>query len=189
MSVSGKVAKVAVVLALVAVGFTVTAVGVHLCRRGRSSEDMLATGRSDTSSDVVREQPAGDGNGTTPAAETAADRADFEVLHQRGNVRVLRMRTTQAKMQGDGRELRPTCVLSAERADGAAREELTHLTAAAWREIDQLQQAGKGQNLGVYKKKVGGREIPFKLQRFVLSDGTVVIISTADPNDPVPPRP
>jgi hypothetical protein len=58
-----------------------------------------------------------------------------------------------------------------------------HLTTAQRDELDQLTQAGKGQDAGTQEKQVRGHLFLFQRQRFVLSDGTEVIRSEGTPKD------
>ncbi len=59
----------------------------------------------------------------------------------------------------------------------------THLTAAQQDELNQLNQAGKGQDAGTREEQVKGRLFLFQRQRFVLGDGTEVIWSKGVPKD------
>jgi hypothetical protein len=59
----------------------------------------------------------------------------------------------------------------------------THLTAAQLDELNQLTQAGKGQDAGTQEKQVKGHLFLFQRQRFILSDGTEVIRSEGTPKD------
>jgi hypothetical protein len=63
---------------------------------------------------------------------------------------------------------------------------LTSLTTAAWKEIGQLRQAGRGEDLGLQEKEVKGRAFVFQRQRYTLQNGTKVIVSVGEPKD-VPP--
>jgi hypothetical protein len=62
-------------------------------------------------------------------------------------------------------------------------KEGTHLTRAQLDELNQLTQAGKGQDAGTQEKQVRGHLFLFQRQRFVLSDGTEVIRSEGTPKD------
>jgi hypothetical protein len=45
----------------------------------------------------------------------------------------------------------------------------------------RLQQKGKEEYIGIEEKEVRGRVFVFKRQRFILSDGTEVVVSTGKP--------
>jgi len=57
------------------------------------------------------------------------------------------------------------------------------LTPAQRDELNQLTQAGKGQNAGTQERQVKGHLFLFQRQRFVFSDGTEVIRSEGTPKD------
>jgi hypothetical protein len=67
--------------------------------------------------------------------------------------------------------------------DPDRKDETQHLTTAQWDELNQLRQAGKGQDAGTQEKQVKGRLFIFQRQRFILGDGTEVIRSEGTPKD------
>lgn len=57
------------------------------------------------------------------------------------------------------------------------------LPPTAWREMGQLRQAGKGEDLGTQERPMKGLVFVFKRERYTLHDGTTVTLSVGEPKE------
>jgi hypothetical protein len=134
----------------------------------------------------VRTLSSADANGALP---TAQDFPEIGLLYQQGNAELVQVIESEANGQLDGRTLVQkrgwpdgrTTTLGEGDPNGRGQSRPAILTTAAWTEIGQLRQTGKGESLGTQEKQVKGRAFVFTRERYTLRNGTKVVLSVGEP--------
>jgi hypothetical protein len=186
MSSKSRFWRVAAVLAvLIGAGAIATAVGLKVRKyyfAGRETDGTFNTYKFRSEPETVELEDgstevrgtmvgimSNDPNFTINVEQKITDLEEIDLLRQKDE----RELVTVIEQEVDGKPQPRTFVFKYVLADG--REETMG-------EGDlRLQQKGKGEYIGIEEKEVRGRVFAFKRQRFVLSDGTEVIVSSGKP--------
>jgi hypothetical protein len=175
-------------------GLVGTFIGMNYCATSRKSGGTYASVGKDTA--PIYMISALDANDALDVEPREGDLALIDYLQRQDAVKLVRVIESEVNGRLDSRTLVHRYALPDGRTrtigegdpDGAKETPPTRLTTAAWTEIGQLRQTGKGENLGTQEKEVKGREFVFNRARYTLHDGTQVIVSVGEPKDTEQPQ-
>jgi hypothetical protein len=134
---------------------------------------------------------AADTNSLATVQPAANEAQQVDGLSQKDSVELVQVIESEVNGQLVDRTLVQKCMLSNGQTKPSTRGQQTpaSLPAAAWQELGQLRQAGKGVNLGTQERRMKGLVFVFKRERYTLHDGTTVTLSVGEPKDKKQPLP